>query len=297
MKDSRYFPHDMNARNDPKLIRLQMEMKGQGLAIWWCIVEMLWENGGYLPYDPKTIAFTLRWAKPHEVERVLNDFDLFSNDSERFWSESALERLETYNSRVEAARTAGKASGARRRKDSTEQPLNEGSTDVEQPLNLRSTINKEINKINKYMSINKPTLNEPFNADTIDTQRIFEIFFFDLNVPQPAAEVQRFINHYSARGWKLGDGNPVVDIQATAKLWKPGTQEKRFTQAFLRWYKKLYEAAKRPPEMLTGLVAGELKGEYVMLRYATKELAIQMRQQLAGLEPLQFHCIDWKFNN
>ena len=71
MKESRYFPHDIGARNDPKLLRLQMEMKGQGLAIWWCLVEMLWENGGYLPYDPRTLSFTLRWAKPNEIERVL----------------------------------------------------------------------------------------------------------------------------------------------------------------------------------------------------------------------------------
>ena len=43
MKDSNYFSHDFGARNDPKLIELQMEMGGQGLAIFWCIVEMLWE--------------------------------------------------------------------------------------------------------------------------------------------------------------------------------------------------------------------------------------------------------------
>lgn len=146
MKESRYFPHDIGARNDPKLLRLQMEMKGQGLAIFWCLVEMLWENGGYLPYDPRTLSFTLRWAKPNEIERVLNDFGLFLNDGERFWSKSALERIEVNQSRVESARRAGKASGARRSGITPERPLNGNATDVERSLNGCSTINKEINK-------------------------------------------------------------------------------------------------------------------------------------------------------
>ena len=297
MKDSRFFPHDMGARNDPKLIRLQMEMKGQGLAIWWCIVEMLWENGGYLPHDPKTIAFTLRWAKASEVERVLNDFDLFSTDGERFWSKSALERIDTYNSRIEAARTAGRASGERRRKDSTEQPLNDRSTDVEQPLNNGSTINKQINKqINKYIS-NKPTLNNPFNADTIDRHKILEIFFFELNAPQPAAEVQRFIDHYSARGWKLGDGNPVVDPLAVARLWKPEKPVKRFPQTFLRWYWKLYDECGRIPGMLSDLLDGELKGTTAMLRYTTKKVAESARDILGTKPSAQGIDITWKFNN
>ena len=282
----------MGARNDPKLIRLQMEMKGQGLAIWWCIVEMLWENGGYLPYDPRTIAFTLRWAKPNEVERVLNDFDLFSNDGMQFWSKSALDRLEAYQARSEAARNAGRASGARRRKDGEEQTLNDGSTTVQRPFNNGSTINKINKEIKENISIKEKQ--QPFNAAAIDTDKLFENFFFR-NLPQPAAEVQRFINHYAARGWKLGDGNPVADVMALAENWKPEKPEPRFSAAFLKWYKTLYEQAGRPAEMLTGLVEGDLKGTRAMLRYQSKALAIRMRDQLAP--QIQGREIDWKFTN
>ena len=58
MKDLQYMTHDLGARNDPKLISLQMAMGGQGLAIFWCLVEMLWENDGYLPTDYEAIAFS-----------------------------------------------------------------------------------------------------------------------------------------------------------------------------------------------------------------------------------------------
>ena len=293
MKESRYFPHDIGARNDPKLLRLQMEMKGQGLAIWWCLVEMLWENGGYLPYDPRTLSFTLRWAKPNEIERVLNDFGLFLNDGERFWSKSALERIEVSQSRVESARRAGKASGACRSGIDPERPLNGNATDVERPLNDRSTINKEINKEIKEKTT---PLNGPFNASRLDTHTILEIFFFDLNAPQPAAEVQRFIDHYTARGWRLGDGNPVADPAAAARLWKPERQVKRFPQLFLRWYRQLYDAARRPAEMLSGLVDGERKDGRAMLRYASRDMAVRMRDALSGLDPLKGVTVDWKFN-
>ena len=63
MKDLPYITHDLGARNDPKLLDLQMEMGGQGLAIFWCIVEMLWENDGYIPANFKSIAFSLRRAQ------------------------------------------------------------------------------------------------------------------------------------------------------------------------------------------------------------------------------------------
>lgn len=299
MKESRYFPHDIGARNDPKLLRLQMEMKGQGLAIWWCLVEMLWENGGYLPYDPRTLSFTLRWAKANEIERVLNDFGLFMNDGERFWSKSALERIEVSQSRVESARRAGKVSGARRSGIDPEQALNGNATVVERPLNGRSTINKEIKEINKeniFIKEKPAPLNGSFNAPDLDTHTLLEIFFFDLNTPRPAAEVQRFTDHYTARGWRLGDGNPIADPAAAARLWKPELQHKRFPQAFLRWYRSLYEAAGSPEEMITGLVDGERKDGRAVLRYASRDMAVRMRDALSGLDPLKGVDVDWQFN-
>lgn len=99
MKDSRYLTHDLGARNDPKLIELQMEMGGTGLAIWWCLVEMLWENDGYIPFNPKAIAYSLRWATEEEVRQVLTGYNLFDYDGELAWSPSALERITHRNER------------------------------------------------------------------------------------------------------------------------------------------------------------------------------------------------------
>ncbi len=44
MKDSFYFKHDYNARNDPKLISVRRKFKGEGLAVWWVLIEILHES-------------------------------------------------------------------------------------------------------------------------------------------------------------------------------------------------------------------------------------------------------------
>lgn len=107
MKESTsYFSHDFGARNDPKLIEVQMEMGGLGLAIWWCLVEMLWEQDGYLPRNYKSIAFCLRWATEEDVRKVVEDFGLFDMDDTRCWNNSALRRIEKRNSVSQVRRDA-----------------------------------------------------------------------------------------------------------------------------------------------------------------------------------------------
>ena len=114
MKEIPYITHDLGARNDPKLMDLQMEMGGQGLAIFWCLIELLWENEGYIPANFKSIAFSLRWCKPAEVEKVAKDFGLFEIDAEgRLFSRSALERIaykrDRFDVRSAASRKAAEA--------------------------------------------------------------------------------------------------------------------------------------------------------------------------------------------
>lgn len=94
MKDTFYFPHDYNARSDPKLQDVLVAHGVAGLGIYWCIIEQLYEQGGLLPLcSCKTIAFALH-VESKIVESIVNDFDLFENDGENFWSNSAKKRLD-----------------------------------------------------------------------------------------------------------------------------------------------------------------------------------------------------------
>lgn len=109
-----YFSHDEGARNDPKLVRVLMRLGQAGKGVYWDLVEMLHEQGGYLPLgDLESMAFGLRTDLPTLIS-LLNDFGLFSQDAERFWSESGLTRLQLRNAKAEARAAAGAKGGKAR---------------------------------------------------------------------------------------------------------------------------------------------------------------------------------------
>lgn len=103
MKKTYYFQHDYNARNDPKLQALIVEMGVAGIGIYWCLVEMLYEQDGEMPMSSiKSIAYNLH-VKQKTVERVIKDFGLFDYDDDKaenvekspkmFRNKSVLKRL------------------------------------------------------------------------------------------------------------------------------------------------------------------------------------------------------------
>lgn len=103
-KDSYYFSHDYHARTD-LMIKLAPKYGIEGIGIYWCLVEMLHEEEGYLMLsDCKGIAYAL-----HIEEQLLKDIistDLFEKDEEKFWSNSALRRLQIRQEKSEKARDA-----------------------------------------------------------------------------------------------------------------------------------------------------------------------------------------------
>ena len=99
-----YFSHDYNARNDTKLVKLFMKYKLEGIGAYWCIIEMLYEEGGYLlrtEYD--RIAFELR-TDLELIKNVIENFDLFEKDKNKFWSITAIDRLNKRISKSTKAR-------------------------------------------------------------------------------------------------------------------------------------------------------------------------------------------------
>lgn len=229
MKDLQYITHDLGARNDPKLLNLQMRMGGAGLAIFWCLVEMLWENDGYLPTDYEAIAFSLRWAKASDVKRVVNEFELFIVEEDRFWSRSALERIAQKKGKIQEASDRGrKAIEARWNKSR--------NTDV---IPERYESNTPEIPRNKY--INNKQKRDNNNTAPLTAADFFEIFFFE-NLKDPEGEAKRFVEYYGARDWTYLDGTPVTDPEQAARDWKPKLPGKRHPDEALRWYRAVWNA-------------------------------------------------------
>ena len=75
-KQTYYFSHDYNVRNDEK-IKLLIRKHGMiGYGIYWAIVEDLYNNANALRTDYDGIAFDLR-VQSDIVASVVQDFNLF----------------------------------------------------------------------------------------------------------------------------------------------------------------------------------------------------------------------------
>lgn len=104
MKNSYYFPHDYHARHDPKLERLRMDIGPIGDGIYWDVVEMLYEEGGYLALKSLPLIAKALNTTEELVNKVVKDAELFSVNGNKFYSESLLERLKRIKVRVRKAR-------------------------------------------------------------------------------------------------------------------------------------------------------------------------------------------------
>lgn len=107
-KEAYYFSHDANAKDDPKILRLRMDLGWEGYGLFWALVELLRNESDHrMRTHYKSIAFALQ---THEIsiEKIINDYDLFCTDGQFFWSESLLKRMELKEERSEKARESAK---------------------------------------------------------------------------------------------------------------------------------------------------------------------------------------------
>ena len=102
-KDTFYFSHDYNARNDEKIKMLIRKHGMIGYGVFWAIVEDLYNNANALRTDYDGIAYDLR-LHSDIVKSVLNDFDLFEINGDYFGSSSVQERLDQRNEKSLSAR-------------------------------------------------------------------------------------------------------------------------------------------------------------------------------------------------
>lgn len=214
MKDTFYFQHDYNARTDPKLQDVLIEHGAAGLGVFWCIVEQLYEQGGHLPLKScKSIAFALH-VDVAMVESVVNDFDLFTNDGEKFWSKSVITRL---GKRADIAEKR-KAAAIKRwqsSKDKQEQCKDNASALQNDAKERKGKERKEDNKENI-----KEKSGHRFSPPTIEEIRAYILekgYSFD---------AERFFDFYESKGWFVGK-NKMKDWKAAIRNWAKGEKERR----------------------------------------------------------------------
>lgn len=115
-KDTFYFSHDFNTRNDIKIKKLIAKHGYLGYGLFWAIIEELYNNTNVLPNDYDCIAFDLR-CDSELVKSIINEFDLFVVDTENFGSLSIQRRLNERNEKSKKARESVLARWKKKKED------------------------------------------------------------------------------------------------------------------------------------------------------------------------------------
>lgn len=149
-KETCYFSHDANAKDDFKIMLLIEELGLEGYGIFWVLIETLREQQNY-KYPLKLLSVLARKYNTTlaKLEVVVRNYHLFEIEDECFFfSRSLNRRMEVMHKAIEQRKIAGQISAAKRKKkqeeqlkqlqmnlssnDSTERPLNECLTSVQQ---------------------------------------------------------------------------------------------------------------------------------------------------------------------
>ena len=292
MKESYFFSHDYNARQDPKMQELLMDFGVAGIGVYWCIIEQLYEQGGRMPLSSiKAIAFVLH-VGIDDVRNIIENYGLFENDGVEFWSPSATRRIE---SRQKTSEKRSKAIAKRWSKD-TKTEENDTNVSKHDTNVLQNEDNAEtlviqkneksgfcntikVNKIKeKEIKENNIFIPNDCECSQEEKQRILEIFYFDKNFVNPHDELDRFVNHYDANGWcRNGSNVPVKDKRALARSWKPQQAGAHFPKYFIEWLFLVYaQALEREPaeaKRIMQLEKFDMVGDKRITIYCSQDVA------------------------
>ena len=162
-KDTFYFTHDFNSRQDAKIKRLLMKHGMMGYGVFWSIIEDLYNNANALPTDYDSIAYDLR-TDSDTIKSIVIDFGLFALDGDTFGSLSVQKRLDD---RAEKSKKARDSAHKRWNKDANAmQSHSEGNAIKERKGKERKgkeRKGKDIKEIVNYLNVRLGT-NYKYNS-------------------------------------------------------------------------------------------------------------------------------------
>jgi len=234
-----YFSHDFKARHDPKLINVRMKHKSAGIGIYWDLVEMLHENGGFIMLSEcDRIAFELK-EDIELIKSVIFDFDLFKIEKKSFYSVSALRRIQE---RKEKSLKAKASASIRWNNANALQTQSEGNAIKEKKSKVKeSKEEKEIIKEKNWKTdfeIYKKELQTEFEKLISDTSYIFERENYHPGLDIIKSLEKAFNDFWNTEaGWKNKKQSRIKEIDWRAtfnnalslkfnQVWKKNEQKK-----------------------------------------------------------------------
>lgn len=184
----RYFSHDFDAADDPKCQALIADLGMEGYGVYWRLTEMLHNQVKFQKF-PKLyhgLARKLHMtteAAAKQIEALLNEYHLLSEDDNYIWSERVLRNLEMQKAISEqksrAGQKGGKNSGIAR------------NTKHQRSSASKQTKQNEANEANK-IKLNKTKLNQiPSDADKTKLSNLVDNFVGNIKKLRPSKEIDQ----------------------------------------------------------------------------------------------------------
>lgn len=116
-KETYYFSHDSNALTDTKILNMRADYGLEGYGLYWVIIEMLRNEESYkLSLNKNTYrAIKTLTNTTIDIEKFIKDciedYELFLQEDEKFYSNSLLKRMLEYERKKEANKKNGMLGG------------------------------------------------------------------------------------------------------------------------------------------------------------------------------------------
>ena len=202
-KDAYYFPHDSNAKDDPKCVLLIEQLGMEGYGIYWMLIETLREQPDYTYPVANIPALGRRYNTTAEkVKTVVCNYGLFTvKDEKIFFSDSLNRRMLVFEEKRAKRSEAGRLGNAARWKTS--------QTD-RNAITMRSQfIASKVKKSKEKESIGKESMRGKRKPFSPPTPSEVESFFTENGYTAEAA--RRAFDYYTDANWHDAEGKPVLN--------------------------------------------------------------------------------------
>ena len=208
-KDCYYFPHDSNAKDDPKCVLMIEQLGMEGYGIYWMLVETLRDQPDYTYPVANIPALARRYnTSAEKVRTVVYNYELFTVKEDKiFFSESLNRRMLVFNENRAKRSAAGRLGMARR------WGYNNVITPLLQSNSTVITSKVKESKVKEKESIEKVAAKRPaFVAPSLQEVKDY------ISEKGYTVDAQRFIDFYEAKGWMIGR-NKMKDWRAAVRTW------------------------------------------------------------------------------
>lgn len=253
-RESKYFKHDINARNDPKMLQMRSVYGAAGYGMYFMLIEILREQDNYKypvsKYMCNALAMQMQ-CKVEDVQKFIDDCChefgdkdgfLLETDSEYLYSNSLLRRMEEMNTTSQARKAAANSRWKeQQKKEETEQESAKTGENNANEMQAQCKSNANAIQMNNACNANqctppqlelelelelnnkKKSIEKKGSADALmhtrftkPTVQEIEAYCKERN---NNIDAQRFFDYNESRGWVVGK-TKMKDWRAAVRTWE-----------------------------------------------------------------------------